>query len=83
MKEFKKVGKVTQLSHKLLILLIDKIYIGGDKSIEICFRYMCLEASRELRMIDPKINLRVKNALKPSRSGKWQNVCLNGLTLKI
>lgn len=39
MKEFKKVGKVTQLSHKLLILLIDKIYIGGDKSIEICFRY--------------------------------------------
>ena len=39
MTEFKKMGKVTQLSHKLLILLIDKIYIGGDKSIEICFRY--------------------------------------------
>ena len=39
MKDFKNFGTVTQLTHKLLILLVDKIYVGGDKTIEIQFRY--------------------------------------------
>lgn len=38
-KDFKKFGKVSQLNHKMLTLLVDKIYIGGDKSVNICFRY--------------------------------------------
>ena len=39
MNDFKNFGKVTQLNHKMLTLLVDKIYIGGDKSVNICFRY--------------------------------------------
>lgn len=39
MKDFKNFGIINRLTHKLLILLVDKIYIGGDKSIEIHFRY--------------------------------------------
>ena len=39
MNDFKNFGKVSQLNHKMLTLLVDKIYIGGDKSVNICFRY--------------------------------------------
>lgn len=39
MKDFKECGIVKKLSHKLLILLVDKIIIGGDKNVTIVFRY--------------------------------------------
>lgn len=39
MKDFKSFGHITKLSHKMLVLLIDRIYIGGDKTITVIFRY--------------------------------------------
>lgn len=39
MKDFKSFGTITELNHKMLVLLIDRIYVGGDKTITIHFRY--------------------------------------------
>lgn len=39
MKEFTTVGKVGKLTHKMLTLLIDRIYVLNKKSISIVFRY--------------------------------------------
>lgn len=39
MKSFTKMGEVKKLSHKMLVLLIDKIYVIDKQSIHIVFRY--------------------------------------------
>lgn len=39
MKDFKSFGTIKELNHKILVLLIDRIYVGGDKTITVYFRY--------------------------------------------
>lgn len=39
MKDFKDIGKITELTHKILILFVDKIYVVDKKTVNIVFRY--------------------------------------------
>ena len=39
MKDFKDIGKITELTHKMLILFVDKIYVVDKKTVNIVFRY--------------------------------------------
>ena len=39
MKIFTQYGLVKNLDHKMLVMLIDKIYVADNRSIQIVFRY--------------------------------------------
>lgn len=39
MKVFTEVGEVKQLTHKMLVMLIDKIYVVDKNTIHIVFKY--------------------------------------------